>query len=88
MDVSSCKGIICSMYLLRKGSKGEMIKKFLQIITVEKLLQLCLFGCYLVELAFYIESTEMLDKIALGTNMNNTLLGLIFVTLVGGKKHD
>lgn len=65
-----------------------MIKKFLQIITVEKLLQLCLFGCYLVELAFYIESTEMLDKIALGTDMNNTLLGLIFVTLIGGKKHD
>ena len=87
MDVSSCKGIICSIYLLRKGSK-KMIKKILQIITVEKLLQLCLFGCYLAELALYIESTEMLDKIALGTDMNNTLLGLIFVTLVGGKKHD
>ena len=70
------------------GKEVKMIKKFLQIITVEKLLQLCLFGCYLVELAFYIESTEMLDKIALGTDMNNTLLGLIFVTLVGGKKHD
>ena len=51
-----------------------MIKKFLQIITVEKLLQLCLFGCYLAELALYIESTEMLDKIALETDMNNTLL--------------
>ena len=87
MDVSPCKGIVCGMYLLRKGSK-KMVKKILQIITVEKLLQLCLFGCYLVELAFYIESTEMLDKIALGTDMNNTLLGLIFVTLVGGKKHD
>ena len=65
-----------------------MIKKFLQIITVEKLLQLCLFGCYLVELAFYIESTEMLDKIALGTDMNNTLLGLLFVTFVEDTKHD
>ena len=87
MDVSSCKGIVRCMYLLRKGSK-KMVKKILQIITVEKLLQLCLFGCYLAELALYIESTEMLDKIALGTDMNNTLLGLIFVTLVGGKKHD
>lgn len=65
-----------------------MIKKFLQIITVKDLLSLCLIGCYLAELALYIESTEMLDKIALGTNMNNTLLGLIFVTLVGGKIHD
>ena len=65
-----------------------MIKKILQIITVEKLLQLCLFGCYLAELALYIESTEMLDKIALGTKMNNTLLGLIFVTLKKKKKHD
>ena len=87
MDVSPCKGIVRCMYLLRKGSK-KMVKKILQIITVEKLLQLCLFGCYLAELALYIESTEMLDKIALGTDMNNTLLGLIFVTLVGGKKHD
>ena len=65
-----------------------MVKKILQIITVKDLLSLCLIGCYLAELSFYIESTEMLDKIALGTNMNNTLLGLIFVTLVGGKKHD
>lgn len=65
-----------------------MIKKFLQIITVKDLLSLCLIGCYLAEFALYIESTEMLDKIALGTNMNNTLLGLIFVTLIGGKKHD
>lgn len=65
-----------------------MIKKFLQIITVKELLQLCLFGCYLAELALYIESTEMLDRIALGTNMNNTLLGLILVTLIGGKNHD
>lgn len=65
-----------------------MIKKILQIITVKDLLSLCLIGCYLAELALYIESTEMLDKIALGTDMNNTLLGLIFVTLIGGKKHD
>lgn len=65
-----------------------MIKKFLQIITVKELLQLCLFGCYLAELALYIESTEMLDRVALGTNMNNTLLGLILVTLIGGKNHD
>ena len=65
-----------------------MIKKFLQIRTVEKLLQLCLFGCYLVELALFIELTEMLDKIASGVGMNNTMLGLIFVTLMGDEKHD
>ncbi len=65
-----------------------MIKKFLQIITIKDLLRLCLIGCYFAELALYVESTEMLDKIALGTNMNNTLLGLIFISLMDGRKYD
>lgn len=65
-----------------------MIKKLLQIITIKQVLQVCLIGCYLAELALYIEATEMLDKIALGTNMNNTLLGLVFIILLGGEKHD
>ena len=65
-----------------------MIKKILQIITVEKLLQLCLLGCYLAGLAHYILAIDELDKIASGVGMNNTMLGLIFVTLMGDEKHD
>ena len=65
-----------------------MVKKILQKITIKQWLQLGLMGCYLAGLAHYISAIDELDRIASGVGMNNTLLGLIFVTLIGGKKHD
>ena len=65
-----------------------MVKKILQKITIKQWLQLVLMGCYLAGLAHYILAIDELDKIASGVGMNNTLLVLIFITLVGGKKHD
>ena len=65
-----------------------MIKKFLQIITIKQWLQLVLMGCYLAGLAHYILAIDELDKIASGVGMNNTMLGLIFVTLMEDEKHD
>lgn len=45
-------------------------------------------ACYIVELTYYISAVSELDKIASGLSMNNTMLGLIFVTLMGDEKHD
>lgn len=45
-------------------------------------------GCYLAGLAHYISAIDELDRIASGVGMNNTMLGLIFVTLMGDEKHD
>lgn len=65
-----------------------MVKKILQKITIKQWLQIGLMACYIVELTFYISAVDELDKIASGVSMNNTMLGLIFVTLMGGDEHD
>ncbi len=65
-----------------------MVKKILQKITIKQWLQLVLIGCYLAGLAHYILAVDELDRIASGVSMNNTMLGLIFVTLMGGDEHD
>lgn len=65
-----------------------MVKKILQKITIKQWLQLVLIGCYLAGLAHYILAVDELDRIALGVSINNTMLGLIFVTLMGGDEHD
>lgn len=65
-----------------------MIKKLLQEINIKQWLQIGLMACYIVELTFYISAVSELDKIASGLSMNNTMLGLIFVTLMGDEKHD
>ena len=65
-----------------------MVKKILQKITIKQWLQLVFIGCYLAGLAHYILAVDELDRIALGVSMNNTMLGLIFVTLMGGDEHD
>ena len=65
-----------------------MLKKILQKITIKQWLQLVLIGCYLAGLAHYISVIDELDKIASGVAMNNTMLGLIFVTLMGDENHD
>ena len=65
-----------------------MVKKILQKITIKQWLQLVLMGCYLAGLAHYILAVDELDKIASGVSVNNTMLGLIFVTLMGGDEHD
>lgn len=65
-----------------------MVKKIIQKITIKQWLQLILIGCYLAGLAHYILAVDELDRIASGVSMNNTMLGLIFVTLMGGDEHD
>lgn len=65
-----------------------MIKKILQKITIKHWLQIGLIACYIVELTYYLSAVGELDKIASGVSMNNTMLGLIFVTLMGGEEHD
>lgn len=65
-----------------------MIKKFLQEINIKQWLQIGLMACYIVELTFYTSAVDELDKLASGVSMNNTMLGLIFVTLMGGDEHD
>lgn len=65
-----------------------MVKKILQKITIKQWLQLVLIGCYLAGLAHYTLAVDELDRIASGVSMNNTMLGLIFVTLMGGDEHD
>ena len=65
-----------------------MVKKLLQEISIKQWLQLVLIGCYLAGLAHYILAVDELDRIALGVSINNTMLGLIFVTLMGGDEHD
>ncbi len=64
------------------------MKKLLQEINIKQWLQMGLMACYIVELTYYISAVGELDKIASGVSMNNTMLGLIFVTLIGDEKHD
>lgn len=64
------------------------MKKLLQEINIKHWLQMGLMACYIVELTYYISAVGELDKIASGVSMNNTMLGLIFVTLIGDEKHD
>lgn len=64
------------------------MKKLLQEINIKQWLQIGLMACYIVELTFYTSAVSELDKIASGLSMNNTMLGLIFVTLMRDEKHD
>ena len=64
------------------------MKKLLQEINIKHWLQIGLMACYIVELTFYTSAVDELDKIASGVSMNNTMLGLIFVTLMGGENRD